>query len=233
MKRNRKKFCIHGHEIVIVGRDKRGHCKGCRKQHYKNNRVKILKQKKIYNKNNNEKMKQRRKEWYEKNKEKIKQRRQEQAEKLNEQSRTYHHKHRTNILRRKRKYNKEHRKENSAYTARKRKLDINFKLASNLRSRMRTAIKNNQKAGSAVRDLGCSIEFLKQYITAKFYDGMTWNNWGMVWELDHIIPLFKFDLTNREEFLEACHYTNLQPLTIQDHDRKTAKEAREFSRRQK
>jgi hypothetical protein len=58
---------------------------------------------------------------------------------------------------------------------------------------------------------------------------MTWDNWGEVWELDHIEELHTFDLTDRDQFLEACHYTNMQPLTIPDHIKKTI----EFKKLQK
>ena len=57
----------------------------------------------------------------------------------------------------------------------------------------------------------------KSYIEEKFEPGMSWDNWGMdTWHLDHIRPLTDFDLTDREQFLQACHYTNYQPLSAQD-----------------
>ena len=40
---------------------------------------------------------------------------------------------------------------------------------------------------------------------------MTWDNYGE-WEIDHVYPLAKADLTNAEEFMRVCHYSNLQPL---------------------
>src|SRR5437588_7879678 len=43
------------------------------------------------------------------------------------------------------------------------------------------------KAGSAVRDLGCSITEFRDYIAAKFTSGMSWDNHGE-WHLDHIRP---------------------------------------------
>jgi len=103
----------------------------------------------------------------------------------------------------------------------RRETDLQYKLTVYLRSRLNSAIRDNAKVGSSIKDLGCSIDFLKDYIAAKFHDGMTWDNWGDVWELDHIAPLWKFDLTDREQFLNACNYTNLQPLTIVDHLQKT------------
>ncbi|MGH7975005.1 MAG: hypothetical protein ACREBR_05740 [bacterium] len=96
-----------------------------------------------------------------------------------------------------------------------------FRLKRAVRSRLKQATKYGYKTGSAVKDLGCSIEFFKQYIESKFYSNMSWSNWGEAWELDHIKPLNKFNLTKREELLEAVNYMNFQPLTIEDHKNKT------------
>jgi hypothetical protein len=97
----------------------------------------------------------------------------------------------------------------------------NFKLSRNLRTRLKDAIKNNQKSGSAVRDLGCTIPELKLYLESKFQSGMSWDNWSKTgWHIDHIRPLSSFNLTNRKEFLQACHYTNLQPLWAEENIRK-------------
>ena len=103
------------------------------------------------------------------------------------------------------------------YTKRKLKTDINFKLAHGLRSRLGTAIRNSYKAGSAVRDLGCTIPELRQRFEEQFQPGMSWSNWSRDgWHIDHIKPLANFNLTNRQEFLEACHSTNLRPLWAKD-----------------
>ena len=90
-----------------------------------------------------------------------------------------------------------------------------------LRNRLNIAIKKQYKSGSAVRDLGCSIEELKLYLESKFQEGMTWDNHGVYgWHIDHIVALSRFDLTNRKELLKAVHYSNLQPLWAKDNIRK-------------
>ena len=105
-----------------------------------------------------------------------------------------------------------------AYVVQRRKTDLNFRLASVLRGRMSRGF----RAGSAVRDLGCSIHEFKIYIEAQFTAGMNWSNYGRTtegvtgWELDHRTPLTYFDLAEREQFLQACHYSNYQPLWRRD-----------------
>jgi gluconate kinase len=102
--------------------------------------------------------------------------------------------------------------------------DIKFKLSIALRTRLNAALKNDQKTGSAIKDLGCSVEDLKAYLESKFQPGMSWDNWSRDgWHIDHVVPLASFDLSNREQLLKACHYTNLQPLWANDNFSKSDK----------
>jgi hypothetical protein len=119
-----------------------------------------------------------------------------------------------------REWKRNNKEKNLATTKKwqKKQFDTNsdYALAHSLRTRLNQALRSNYKAGSAVKDLGCSIEEFRKHIEHQFKPGMSWNNrgrWGEnVWHIDHIKPLSKFDLTNREEFLKACHYSNLQPM---------------------
>lgn len=121
-----------------------------------------------------------------------------------------------------RKYNKQNREAAARRLRKRRKNDPVFNLSMRLRSRLYSALRKNCKSGSAVRDLGCSIDYLKEYLESKFSEGMTWANRSQ-WHIDHIIPLSSFDLTQRDQILKACHYTNLQPLWAKDNLRKGTK----------
>src|SRR3990167_9404073 len=61
-------------------------------------------------------------------------------------------------------FNATHLTDNAARQAKRIETDINYKLAAYLRGRMYHAIKNNQRVGSAVRDLGCSISKFRLFI---------------------------------------------------------------------
>lgn len=93
------------------------------------------------------------------------------------------------------------------------KSDINFRLAKRLRGRLNMAIKSGFKTGSAIRDLGCSIEELKKHLESQFQPGMSWENWSKDgWHIDHIEPLSRSDLTLEDNVRRLCHYTNLRPM---------------------
>jgi len=166
-----------------------------KKQWYKENRERTLEQRKTHYQKNRERILEQRKKFHQENKKRL------------NKERTQRHQE-----------NKEARNEKDK---RRRTNDIQFRLTCLLRKRLHHAIKGNYKSGSAVRDLGCSIEFLKEYLESLFQPGMTWDNHGIKgWHIDHIKPLASFDLTDRKQLLEAVNYTNLQPLWWQDNLKK-------------
>jgi len=153
------------------------------------------------------------------------------GEKLRAKAREYYQEHKDQIIARAAEWLENNReranKSMIASYGKRLKVDPKLQLKNRIRSRIKKAIKGNYKKGSALQELGCSIEFLKDHIASKFYDGMSWSNSGLVWELDHIVPLANFDLTDPAQFRTAVHYTNLQPLTIKDHRLKTKFERKE------
>lgn len=106
-------------------------------------------------------------------------------------------------------------KKQSEYEKRRLLSDPLFRLKKNLRARLNVALRNRQKVGSAIQDLGCSIEDFRRYLESKFEPGMTWDNYGQ-WHIDHIVPLASFDLTKHDDLLKAVHFSNLQPLWAED-----------------
>jgi hypothetical protein len=202
-------------------------CKECesalKKEYHKKNKDKILQRVKDWAKNNPDKACQNKKKHYLENK-----------QKLLERSKIRYENNREKILEYTRNRYKtldrtEENKKQRERNAKKRMYDINFKIQEGLRARFYRAVSNSIKSGSAVADLECSIEEFKQYISKQFEPGMSWENWGhSTWHLDHIIPLAYFDLTDREQLLKACHYTNYRPMWAMDNMKKSSKISEEY-----
>ena len=109
-------------------------------------------------------------------------------------------------------------KEKNIYQIERRLKDLDFRIRLNLRARLCSAVKRGQKGGSAIKNLGCSIKDLKENFIPLFTfvteenEMMSWNNYPRLWEIDHIIPLSAFDLTDPEQVKKAVHYSNLRPM---------------------
>jgi hypothetical protein len=90
--------------------------------------------------------------------------------------------------------------------------DPKQKIRKRLRTRVYCVLKGLKKSAPTMAMLGCDIAFFKQWLESQFKRGMTWENYGSHWHVDHKIPCAAFDLTKPEEQQRCFHYTNLQPL---------------------
>jgi hypothetical protein len=87
--------------------------------------------------------------------------------------------------------------------------------------RFRTLIRNSFRRAGLRKDtktailLGCSPAEFKQHLERQFTEGMSWENYGNShgkWNVDHIVPLSAFDLSDRAQQLKAFHHSNCRPL---------------------
>lgn len=139
-----------------------------------------------------------------------------------ERQRFFRESHRDEIKQYKKQYGVENRQEINEDRRLRLKEDINFKIAHTLRVRINRFVRGHDL--SAVDELGCTLSEVRAHLESKFLPGMNWDNHALKgWHIDHIYPLSKFDLTNEEQFKQACHYTNLQPLWAKVNQSKSAK----------
>ncbi len=81
-------------------------------------------------------------------------------------------------------------------------------LAQRIRTRIWASLKG-EKTMHSVEYLGCTLEQLVEHLEVRFQPGMTWENYGPVWHVDHIVPL-KFENPTLEDVVERLHYTHVQ-----------------------
>lgn len=176
-----------------------------KREYNKKNRTQINAKVREYNKLHKEEKRKYNKEYHAKNKEKIKQQKSEYIknnyEKVQKSWANFYQK------------NKSKRR---AYEAQKRKNDPLYRLASNCRRRLNSVLKYKYK--NSYEYIGCDYKHLKNYLESRFKPGMTWDNYGTYWHIDHIIPLSS--AKTEKELYKLCHYTNLQPLEAKENLRK-------------
>ena len=105
-------------------------------------------------------------------------------------------------------YDKLHRKQ-------RRLNDPIFRLKTNMRNSLRKLLKNN-KTLHTHEYICCTAEQLWNHLEKQFRTGMTRDNYGSVWHVDHIIPLAFFNELDSTEQKIANHWGNLQPLFVKE-----------------
>lgn len=70
--------------------------------------------------------------------------------------------------------------------------------------------------------IGCDQRFFRHWISSQFTKGMSWDNHGTKWHIDHRIPCKAFDLTNHLQVAACYHFSNLCPLCAKNNLRKSA-----------
>jgi len=98
----------------------------------------------------------------------------------------------------------------------KRKVDVQFQIRTDLTSHLRHFV---SKRRVEIRGLECDHEQFKDWFEYQFQEGMSWND-PKTWEIDHVIPLSCFDLTNNSQYCIACHWTNTRPTTALENKKK-------------
>lgn len=105
----------------------------------------------------------------------------------------------------------------------KNKDDPKFRVSNNFMSSMRSRLKNRTKG--IFESVGYSVDELMSHLESKFKGGMTWDNYGKYWHVDHIKPvvMFNYECQDDDEFKECWALNNLQPLYARENLSKGSK----------
>jgi hypothetical protein len=138
-------------------------------------------------------------------------------------SKEYRIKNSEKIKKRMKLYRIRSREKIATYVRTKFQNDLKFRTLMNLRHRIYMALKGTVKSKRTIDLLGTSIDNLWNHLEKSFRPGMTKNNYGRVWHVDHKIPCAAFDLTKPKEQSKCFHFTNLQALFVKENLSKGAK----------
>jgi len=68
--------------------------------------------------------------------------------------------------------------------------------------------------------IGADIGFVRELIEKMFIEDMSWDNYGSLWVIDHIVPFRSFDIFKEEDLKLVWNYRNLMPILDEDNGKK-------------
>lgn len=155
------------------------------------------------------------KAWYHANKARAKATRIARRGALKVWHKNYNKKNREKLNEKSKRWQKANRDKVNASFRKRYNASEQLRLAWRLRSRIRSALKRQRarKCASSADLLGCSIADAKAIIESRMIHPMTWLDFmnGRI-ELDHKVPVSKFDLTDPDQQRKCFGIDNIQPL---------------------
>lgn len=110
---------------------------------------------------------------------------------------------------------------NGEYSKKRRKVDVNYRIISNMRAMFSSVLRGHNKSKRTMELLGCTIEQFRAHLESQFKDGMTWDNYGYKgWHVDHLTPCTHFNMALESDQRKCFHWTNLAPLWGTENSRK-------------
>lgn len=122
-------------------------------------------------------------------------------------------------------FNKEKTKQyHKKYTSKRRKNDPVYRLRVDIPTIIRRAIKKKYYGDSIWNYLPYTPLQLKESLEKKFDDKMNWDNHGIYWHIDHIIPQasFHYDSETHPDFIKCWSLDNLRPFPAIDNMKKSS-----------
>ena len=170
------------------------------KAHYKENKEKVKLQKKIYRETNKERLSSDRKKYIKDNIVKFK------------------------------LYSENYKNKRNKTLRKKYRTNLKYKLNHNISRSIQLSLTNGKNGKSWLTLVPYTLEQLKKHLEKQFTEGMTWENYGDGWHLDHKIPLSAHNFTEpfHTDFKKAWALKNLQPMWSKENMSKGAKLTKPF-----
>ena len=164
------------------------------------------------------------KAWRDNNKEKIQNYHLDKRDANLERFKEYREENKENIKVYKKIYSQkpENKTKRNEKDKKRRKEDEAYRIMNNLRTRIYNVLKQ-KKTDRSDKLIGCNKTQLQQWISSQFYDNLSWDNYAEVWQIDHVIPIAFFDLTDKKQQLLAFNWSNLRPLYSEENGNKKDK----------
>ncbi|NBB28758.1 hypothetical protein [Cellulophaga sp. BC115SP] len=77
---------------------------------------------------------------------------------------------------------------------------------------------SNYQNNEILRYIILSRTDFREYLQNQFIEGMSWDNYCIDWEIDHIVPTSMFNMLDKAELSMCWHFLNLMPMLSKDNE---------------